>query len=83
MVDLIFILSVGGVCILWIIVAFKNNGGFQPKEIVQLFLFISGAYVLIKIPTPGIAELGIVLGTLILSVGMKVFKLMANGKDKE
>lgn len=79
----IYLISVGVVCIFWIYAAL-DNGHFDKKETVQLFLIVTGAYIITKIPALGLGELAIVLGSLLLSVGMQVFKLLANGKtDKK
>ena len=67
---------------LWLWVAWKDNGKFDKKEVVQLFLIYSSVYVFYEFEKFGLGGLAIVLGSLIISTGMKVFKLLANGKEK-
>ena len=63
-------------------VAWKDNGKFDKKEIVQLFLILASIYALYNIKDFGLGGLAIILGSLIISVGMRVFKLLANGNKK-
>lgn len=68
---------------LWLWVAWKDNGKFDKKEIVQLFLIYGSVYVFYEFERFGLGGLAIVLGSLIISTGMKVFKLLANGKEQQ
>lgn len=67
---------------IWIKVASTENGGFSKRETVQLLL-INIAIVMVASELGGIefnnTKWGVALGSLILSVGMEVYKLVKQG----
>lgn len=64
---------------IWVRVARSENGGFSKRETVQLLL-INIAVVMVASELGGIefnnTKWGIAIGSLILSVGMEVYKLI-------
>ena len=63
---------------LWILASSKENGGFDKREGVQLLLGLLSIYVCYEFEKFGIAGLALVLGSLLISVKIDVFKFGQN-----
>ena len=63
---------------LWIKASMKENGGFDKKESVQLLLGLLSVYGVYNFEKFGLGGLALVLGSLLLSVKIDVFKFGQN-----